>query len=159
MVTYVAKVGTPTSVSTYAIPDGQFEPYYSALGKVLLASLPPAELDAILSDGDLVPLTPFTITDRSALRATIEDGRHFGFATDNRESRSDIRCVAVPVYDPNGSIMAAMSAADYAQRMNYTKQSEIRSTLLEGAVALTQRVFPNRLPKRAAAFDHYGPRL
>jgi DNA-binding IclR family transcriptional regulator len=152
MVTYVAKVGTPTSISTYPVPNGQFEPYYSALGKVLLAFLPPDEMDAILSDGELVPLTPFTITDRNVLRATIEEVRRFGFAIDNRESRNDICCVAVPVYDPGGNIIAAMSAADYAQRMNYTRQSEIRSALLEAAVALTQRVFPNRLPKKAAAF-------
>ncbi len=152
MVTYVAKVGTPASIPTYPIPNGQFEPYYSALGKVLLASLSPEELDAILSDGELVPLTPFTIVDRNALRATIEDVRRFGFAIDNRESRNDICCVAVPVYDSGGNIMAAMSAADYAQRMNYPRQSDIRSALLEAAIALTQRVFPGRLPKRAAAF-------
>jgi DNA-binding IclR family transcriptional regulator len=147
MVTYIAKIGTPTSISTYPVPNGQFEPYYSALGKVLLASLSADEVDAIISDGALVPLTPFTITDRNVLRTTIEDVRRFGFAIDNRESRHDICCVAVPVYDPDGQAIAAMSAADYAQRMGYARQSVIRSALGEAAVTLTQRVFPDRATK------------
>ena len=142
MVTYIAKVGTPSSISTYPVPNGQFEPYYSALGKVLLASLSSEEVDAVISDGELVPLTSFTITDRNVLRTTIEDVRHFGFAIDNRESRNDICCVAVPVYDVGGHTIAAISAADYAQRMNYARQAVIRSALCEAAVVITQRVFP-----------------
>ena len=47
MVTYVSKVGTPTSFSSHTQLGAQLEAYCSGLGKVLLAALPEPEARAI----------------------------------------------------------------------------------------------------------------
>jgi IclR family KDG regulon transcriptional repressor len=155
MVTYIAKIGTPTSIVTYPVPNSQFEPYYSALGKVLLAALPQDEMEAIIFDGDLVPLTPNTIVDRHVLRATIGEVRRRGFALDNRESRHDIFCLAVPVLDPLGHAIAAISAADFASRMTPARQELIRSALSEVSPLLTQRIFPHDAPRSEAMLSSH----
>jgi DNA-binding IclR family transcriptional regulator len=142
MVTYVAKVCTPTSLSPHTRPGAQLEVYCSGLGKVLLAALPPDELDAIILDGDLVALTPQTITSRTQLLIELDRVRKRGYALDNREIRSDMRCLAVPVQDSEGRIIAAMSATGHADCMTEDRQLDVRDALVAAARMLERRIFP-----------------
>ena len=142
MVTYVAKVCTPTSLSPHTRPGAQLEAYCSGLGKVLLAALPPEELDAIILDGDLVALTPQTITSRMQLRIELDRVRKRGYALDNCEIRPDMRCLAVPVQDSEGRIIAAMSATGHADCMTEDRQLDVRDALVAAARMLERRIFP-----------------
>jgi DNA-binding IclR family transcriptional regulator len=142
MVTYVAKVCTPTSFSPHTRLGAQLEAYCSGLGKVLLAALPDEELEGFIMDGAFVALTPYTITDRTLLRAELQKVRRVGFAVDDREIRVDMRCVAVPIHDAEGQTVAAMSATDHAERMTPERQDQVRNALLGGAQALERRVYP-----------------
>ena len=47
---------------------------------MLLAALPPEQLDAIILDGELVALTPETITDKRTLRLHLDEVRAQGYA-------------------------------------------------------------------------------
>ena len=143
MVTYIAKVCTPTSLSPHTRLGSQLEAYCSGLGKVLLAALPQDQLDGFIMDGDLVVLTPYTITDRAVLRAELQKVRAHGYAVDNREIRADMRCLAVPIHDADGRVVAAMSATDHAERMDEVRQAEVRVALQEAAHALEDKVFPS----------------
>src|SRR5471032_492071 len=91
MVTYIAKVCTATSLSLHTRLGSQLEAYCSGLGKVLLAALPQDQLDSFIMEGDLVALTPYTITDRARLRAELTKVRMMGYALDDREIRADMR--------------------------------------------------------------------
>lgn len=142
MVTYIAKVCTPTSLSPHTRPGAQLEAYCSGLGKVLLAALPADQLEGIILDGDLVALTPHTITDRSKLRQELDRVRKCGFAIDDCEIRADMRCVAVPIHDGEGRTVAAMSATDHADRMTPERQKDVRDALFAAAEALERKVFP-----------------
>jgi DNA-binding IclR family transcriptional regulator len=142
MVTYIAKVCTPTSLSPHTRLGSQLEAYCSGLGKVLLAALPQDQLDGFIMDGDLVALTPYTITDRTALRAELQKVHSRGYAVDDREIRADMRCLAVPIHDADGRVVAAMSATDHAERMTEPRQAEVRIALQEAARALECKVFP-----------------
>jgi DNA-binding IclR family transcriptional regulator len=149
MVTYVSKVTTPTSFPVKTRVGSQLEPYCSALGKVLLSALSRDRLDSIILDGELVALTENTITDRSLLRTELEKVRWQGFAVDNRESQNDMVCIAVPIHDMEGRVIAAMSATDHAQRMAAERRATIRDTLWTAVGALERRVFPARLHSAA----------
>jgi IclR family transcriptional regulator, KDG regulon repressor len=71
----------------------------TALGKVILASLSPEQLDRYLERAELTPMTPRTITDPEALRREIDSVRRDGVAFDDGEFNAEVRCVAVPVRD------------------------------------------------------------
>jgi DNA-binding IclR family transcriptional regulator len=142
MVTYVAKVCTPTSFSPHTKLGSQLEAYCSGLGKVLLAALPEDQLESFVMDGAFVALTPYTITDRALLRAELQKVRRTGFAVDDREIRVDMRCVAVPIHDAEGRTVAAMSATDHAEHMTPERQVQVRNALLSVAQALEHRVYP-----------------
>jgi IclR family acetate operon transcriptional repressor len=146
MVTYVSKVATPTSFSSHTQLGSQLEAYCSGLGKVLLAALPESELDRFIAEGDLIALTPHTITDPAVLRAHLAEIRLSGFATDDREVREDMCCIAVPIVDAQGSIIAAISATERADRMVPERQTALRGALRQASCSITRKVFPADLP-------------
>lgn len=142
MVTYVVKAATPRSFSTQTRAGAQLEPYCSGLGKVLLAALPDDQLDAIICDGDLIALTPQTITDERELRAHLDLVREQGWAIDDREFRADMCCVAVPVRDDRGRTVAAISISDAAQDMTLERQAVLREELAAAAAAIGAKICP-----------------
>ena len=82
----------------------------SSLGKVLLAWLPPAELDAVLARNDWQRKTATTLVDADAFRAHLREVKARGWAVDDQEDLANIRCVAAPVLDSQGQVVAAVSA-------------------------------------------------
>src|SRR4051794_25420376 len=79
-VVYVARV--PTSrIMRVALNGGtRFSAHAPSMGRVQLAALPAAELDAYLERADLHPLTAHTLSDPAALRAELERVRAQGWA-------------------------------------------------------------------------------
>jgi DNA-binding IclR family transcriptional regulator len=155
MVTYVIKATTPTAFPTQTLQGAQLEAYCSGLGKVLLAALPPEQLDSILLDGALVPLTPQTITDEAVLRAHLETVGQQGYATDDCEFRPDMCCIAVPIRDERGRTVAAVSATESASAMTQERRMQLRDELLLAAEAIGRKVWPSSLHNRGGSGD--GP--
>lgn len=108
MVTYIVRE-RGGALDLFTVEHMQLEAYCSAIGKVLLAALPDAELDAYLDQGPFIALTPNTITDPDRLRATLLGVRRDGAAYDRHEVRSDLYCMAVPVHAANGAVRGAIS--------------------------------------------------
>lgn len=152
MVTYVAKAGTNERFRVHTKVGTQLEAYCSGLGKVLLSALPLHELEAFLIEGELVALTPNTITDPTAFKAEIERVRRKGWAMDDCEIASDLRCVAVPVVDAQGRAVAAISSSDSADRMTEARIAEVHDALSKAATAIGVQIYrtsgpsPFRLP-------------
>jgi len=142
MVTYVAKVSPPGAFAIHTRVGAQLEAYCSGLGKVLLAALPDEQMESFILDGELIALTPHTITSPAALRAELKIVRQRGYALDDRENQADMRCVAVPVLDREGRAVAALSASDSAERMTEAWQQKVRDALLDTASALRQKLYP-----------------
>jgi IclR family acetate operon transcriptional repressor len=141
MVYYLSKVATPTSFVTHTRSGARLEAYCSGLGKVLLAALQEDELESFILEGELVALTPHTITDRSALRQELDKVRRQGFAVDDCEARIDTRCVAVPVRDLSGSVIAAISATGNAQMMTLNRIPFIQGEILRTARKFSEKLF------------------
>ena len=142
MVTYTAKFGESEKVSIPSRVGMQQEAYCSAIGKVLLAGLPPHELEDYLHDGVFVSLTPQTITTIGSLRAEIGEVREKGFSVDNKEVFQTICCVGVPILDPDGNIAAAISFADTAMNLCPTWQQEVLGRLMLAKEKVSRRLFP-----------------
>jgi DNA-binding IclR family transcriptional regulator len=143
MVTYVVKSCTTMSFHTETRAGAQLEAYCSGLGKVLLADLPREQLDAIICDGALVPLTPSTITSLADLRAHLDKVRVQGFALDEGEFRPDIFCVAVPIRDDQGRTVAAISATEDVEAMTPERRNQLRGELAVAAAVISSKAFPS----------------
>jgi len=100
----------------------------TALGKVLLAALTPAQLDRFLQNHELAALTPKTITDPEQLRQEIGEVARTGVAYDDGEFNAEVRCVAVPVRDFTGQVVGALGISGPIWRLSIPvlqKQTEV----------------------------------
>lgn len=143
MVTYLCKINGSSDFVVHTRVDAQHEAYCSGLGKVLLASLTPDSLEEFLMDGDFVPFTQKTLTDRATLREAVGQARRLGYAIDDEEAASGMRCVAYRVLDADGATIAAISACDRAERMTVERLEEVRG-VLSGAAQEIERKFNPR---------------
>jgi DNA-binding IclR family transcriptional regulator len=114
--------------------------YTSAIGKSLLSSVEPAELRRRLEPVRLVRLTPNTITDLPSLLAEIERVRGQGYSVDNEEFAIGLRCVAMPVRDGEGRVVAAMSVSMPTPRYTRTVAAAARRALGETVAAAAARL-------------------
>ena len=83
--------------------------YASAVGKVILAYLSREERDRLLQHVEFVRFTPTTIPDREALELALAEIRGDGWARDNGEHDTYVMCIATPVRDSRGMVVAALS--------------------------------------------------
>lgn len=82
----------------------------SACGKIMLAALPKAKLDALL-DVPLAAVTEHTVTNAKALRAELDRIRRDDVAFEREESVLGTASVAVPVRSPKGTVTAGLAVA------------------------------------------------
>jgi IclR family acetate operon transcriptional repressor len=98
--------------------------YVTGTGKVLLSDLEVNDLQGYLARTAFTPRTPNSITTAGALRAELAWIREHGFAYDRAENDPEVACVAAPIRDYSGRVVAAMSIAGVAARI-----AEVRATL------------------------------
>jgi DNA-binding IclR family transcriptional regulator len=115
-------------------------PHATALGKVLLAALPPGQLDHFLAGTALRRFTAKTIVERAALRREIAHVRDRGIAFDDGEFDAEVRCVAVPVHDFAGRVAGAIGISGPIWRLSLPslqdKAKQVRERAAELSAAL-----------------------
>lgn len=136
-VVYVARVPTRRIMSVAITVGTRFPAYPTSLGRVLLAGLSPAALDAYLASVTPEPLTPHTITDPGALRAELDRVREQGWAMVDQELEEGLRSLAAPVRDATGAVVAAVNVSAPARRGSAEDvRAELLPPLLAAATAI-----------------------
>lgn len=109
----------------------------NALGKAVLAELPPERVDEIIDERGLPETTPHTITDRAALDAEIETVRERGVAFDREEQLEGLCCVAAAVENPSDADghggLGAISLAGPTSRMTDERMAELGTAVSDAA--------------------------
>ncbi|MGC5054381.1 IclR family transcriptional regulator [Micromonospora sp. DT48] len=108
---YIDKVDSPAfdAVKLPSRIGRAVSSYASAVGKVILAYLPTEERDRLLSHVVFERFTDTTYADREALEAELGRIREQGWAVDNGEHDAYVMCVAAPIRDSRGRVIAAAS--------------------------------------------------
>jgi len=110
----------------------------SSLGKVLLAYFPEPEIDEFLRTAELRALTPHTITDPLRLKRQLLEIRANGAALDSEELELGLRCIAAPVTDHTGSVVASVSVSAPAIRMTAERARELMPQVKETGRAISR---------------------
>jgi IclR family transcriptional regulator, pca regulon regulatory protein len=114
---YVARASANRIMTISLTVGTRLPPYPTSMGRVLLAHLPEAELDAHLSRTTLRKLTEQTITDPQELRAVLSKVRGQGWAAVDQELEAGVRSIAVPIRDGSRTVVAAINASAHAARV------------------------------------------
>lgn len=113
--------------------------YCTGIGKVILAHEPEACVDAVIEEG-MVAFTEQTITDGETLRTELENIREKGCAVDNMEHEYGVKCVAVPIYNMENRVVAAISITGPSPRFTQDRIEELEALLKEYAQVLKCRL-------------------
>lgn len=89
----------------------------TAVGKAMLAELPPRRVDEIVDRWGLPEQTDNTITDREELEAELEEVRDLGYAFNRGENISKMWAVGVAVTGRDGQVVGAFSVSGAAETM------------------------------------------
>jgi DNA-binding IclR family transcriptional regulator len=141
----VIEVASARSRQPVSVTQGagfQDPAHCSALGKVLLAHLPADELTNLLAAGPLERRTPRSITRKPELLRALEAVRRDGFAVDEEELASDLCCLAVPVADASGRVIAALSVAMPKSRFRGGAIRRWSQALADAAARIGERLVP-----------------
>ena len=112
-------------VRMFTEPGNRVPPHSSGTGKVLLAYQSEETIDSVTRQTGLPRFTPHTITDAEQLKGELENIRQQGYAVDYEEMEEGVRCLAAPVFGPDGRILAAMSVSGPAGRLDESRLEEL----------------------------------
>jgi IclR family transcriptional regulator, KDG regulon repressor len=108
-VLYIAKVDADRPFRLISRAGMRLPAYATGLGKVLLAYLPPDELRRRMEHVRFQPFTDTTVTSLAELEDILDQIRADGIGRDVGEHTPFVYCVAAPVRDASGTVVAAMS--------------------------------------------------
>lgn len=112
----------------------------TSLGKVLLAYLSDGEQDKVLESVDLFKLTPKTVVDPKLIKENLRLVREKGYATDEGETHEDLNCMAVPIKNGNGNVIAAINLMDEKSRTSSEKLFQFIDYLKERALFISRQL-------------------
>lgn len=116
---YVARSSTTRRIMSVDLGLGTRLPAYcTSMGRVLLAHLPPAEIDAYFARVKLVAFTNRTVIGQERLRREFETIRRNDYAIVDQELELGLRSIAVPVRNLAGRVVAAMNIGTQASRIS-----------------------------------------
>jgi IclR family KDG regulon transcriptional repressor len=113
--------------------------YCTSVGKALLAFQPLDVVHQVVEQG-LRRLTPNTITDSDMLLAELSSIRTRGYSIDDEEIEIGLRCIAAPIRDHSGQVVAAISVAAPVQRMTKKQIQTTVPTVVAAADAISRRM-------------------
>jgi IclR family pca regulon transcriptional regulator len=113
-ISYIARVTTRRIMNVGISVGTRFPAYATSMGRVLLASLPPAKLKEYLAAAEIRPLTPSAVGTKQELLAVLETIRAQGWCLLDQELEAGLMSVAAPVYD-GPKVVAAVNVSLQAQ--------------------------------------------
>jgi len=117
-VVYVEKLSTQHAVGLMMSRIGATAPMHcTALGKAMAAFRPEDDVRHWIGAHGLKPVTETTITDEDAFLQELREIRSRGYAVDNAEFEASVRCVAAPIRDRTGRVVASVSISGPDTRM------------------------------------------
>lgn len=130
-VVYIDVVEGPDNMLRTLQRIGKSAPMHSTgVGKLMLTSYDSKELDTFIKAKGLQALTNKTITKYEDLLAELDNVRELGYALDDEECEIGARCIAAPIKDYTGNIVACISVSGPTSRMNKSKINKITKDIL-----------------------------
>jgi len=132
-IVYVARTSVRTLLRLEAHVGSRFPAHATSMGRVLLAGLSPERLQRYFESAKLEALTERTVTDPAKLRGLIQDCRRLGYAAVEDELAYGVVALAVPVFDHQQRVVAALNSSSHSRRTTRTRLVRERLAMLQEA--------------------------
>ena len=132
-IVYVARTSVRTLLRLEAHVGSRFPAHATSTGRVLLAGLTPERLSHYFERAKLDALTERTVTDPVKLRTLIQDCRRLGYSAVEDELAYGVIALAVPVFDHQQRVVAALNSSSHSRRTTRTRLVRERLAMLQEA--------------------------
>lgn len=140
-VVYIDGVASDQLISTGSLIGRRLPVHSTAAGKILLGCAPDDQREefdrTVVSHAGLMVRTPNTIADPHKLFEHVRSARVAGFALEVEECVTGLCCAAAPVYDAEGSAIAAISVAGPVFRIG---ENELLGRVAQAVVGAAERL-------------------
>ncbi len=137
-IVYVARVAVPKIITIAVTIGTRFPALQTSLGKVLLAALPPDELERVLAEPSRSGITPLWKPDVEERNRVLCEVRERGWALTDEHLAPGIRSIAAPVRDGTNRVVAALNVAVHAAETSIeTLTGQYLPMLLQTAAAIS----------------------
>ncbi|MFI5935867.1 IclR family transcriptional regulator C-terminal domain-containing protein [Actinoplanes sp. NPDC051494] len=123
-IVYVARVAVPKIVTLSVTIGTRFPAAATSMGKVLLAALEPAELDAVLEQPTRSGIAARVLPPRPELDRTLREVRVKGWALADQDLALGIRSIATGVRNGDGRVVAALNVTVHAAETSVEKLTD-----------------------------------
>jgi DNA-binding IclR family transcriptional regulator len=141
---YIEKIEQPNSFVQYSQVGKHLPLHCTGIGKVLVADLPEETIGRLM--GQSFPrYTENTITNLADLLKHLRQVRKNGYAVDNEELISGVKCVAAPVFNYRGEVVAGVSLSTTSSLMDKTAIRKLTEELVRVGTQISMRLgFSNK---------------
>ncbi|HEU5370332.1 MAG TPA: IclR family transcriptional regulator C-terminal domain-containing protein [Ktedonobacterales bacterium] len=137
-IVYVARVAVPKIITIAVTIGTRFPALQTSLGKVLLAALPPDELERVLAEPSRSGLTPIWKPDVEERNRVLCEVRERGWSLTDEHLAPGIRSIAAPVRDGSNQVIAALNISVHAAETSIeTLTEQYLPLLLQTAAAIS----------------------
>jgi DNA-binding IclR family transcriptional regulator len=139
---YIMQQSRTKNLVDYIPPLYSDLPFYAcAGGKILLTELPIGLVDEIINSCEMLPLTQYTITDAEKFWQELRLVAKQGYAYDHKESAENGSCIAVPIRDCEGNIIAALSFSGFVGIEDKAELLQYITPLQEAATEISKSLY------------------
>jgi DNA-binding IclR family transcriptional regulator len=121
----------------------------TSVGKAIVAYIPQQELEQIIRKVGMERRTPKTITTMPRLLKELEKVRAQGYGVDDEENNLGARCLAAPILDERGKIVASLGLSGTTQQVSPQTMPRILEALKDAARHISMGM-GYRVPHRRA---------
>lgn len=139
-VIYVEKLDGPQSLRIYSQVGKKAPIHCTGVGKAILAYQEEEEIERLLSSADLEPHTEYTMTDKDQIKQKLKEIREQGYALDDEEIELGLECVAAPIFNHQGKVIAAISCASPKIRLSEGKLAEVIAGVKQAAAKISHNM-------------------
>ncbi len=139
-VVYVERRESPKTLRLFGRIGHRNSAHCTSTGKLLLACLPPEELDSVLRGWRLEAHTPHTITRITDFKRALDTIRSRGWAENINEAEMGVASVAAPIRNGVGEVVASVSIAGPVQRLGGDSLRRFAAPCIEAGLAISRRL-------------------
>lgn len=137
---YIDKVEGTRAVILYSRVGRRVPLHCSAVGKVLAAYQREEELQKILHRYEYRRQTPNTICSETDFLAELRKVRTETYAVDHQENEPGVRCIAVPLRDHTGKVIAAISMSTLISQVRDQELKEFVAILMDASAIISRQM-------------------
>lgn len=139
-VVYIEKLEGNETLRMHSQVGKRAPMHCTGVGKVILAHLNEQEMLRIIEQKGLPKHTEYTITDKTVFLQQLDTIRKQGYALDLEENELGIICVAAPIFNHLGQVVAAVSISGPTVRMKEARLDELKGKVMRVCQSISARL-------------------